>query len=116
MIEMQIDGLKYDVKLTDGLCADSLRDCLPVSSEFYMSNHLCYGGLPVRLNMATAQETSCLYKGGVYYADRLQALTVCLQEYIRMCGMGFVLIGEIKDMACFPEKDCRFVLREKETL
>lgn len=116
MIEIQIDGQKYNVRLTDSVCASSLRKCLPVHSEFYMSYHIFYGELPMRLNMATAEETSSLHKGGVYYADRLQALAICLQERIQLNGIGFVRIGEIDDMANFPEKDSRFTLCEQEVL
>jgi hypothetical protein len=94
---IELNGNIYTVRLNESKTAQQFAESAPFEASLVAAGNHCYGPIPEQLPVDRAQVTSNPHKGGVYYADHLQAIAVYYGDSGSIRPFEIVYIGDIQE-------------------
>jgi hypothetical protein len=113
-MNLELNEKKYTVKLNGSITAAEFMQLTPFETSLSPSGNHCYGPIPQRLSISEEYNTSNPRKGGVYYADHMQAIAIYYGDSGSIKPFMIVYIGDIhEDLSDLNKTGRRISLKVK---
>lgn len=96
-IRIKLNEKSYIVNLNDSKTAEEFVRSAPFETSLIVAGNHCYGPIPKRLSIERSKATSNPHKGGVYYADHVQSVSIYYGEGCCIKPFEIAYIGDIEE-------------------
>jgi hypothetical protein len=96
-IKIELNGKNYIINLNDSITAEEFARSAPFETSLIVAGNHCYGPISERLSIDKSKITSNPHKGGVYYADHVQSVSIFYVDCGSIKPFEIVYIGDVQE-------------------